>query len=103
MPISYSSTCHANALIKLLKRVHLEIYSVCYADDGNVIGHFSTIRDFFNESTKVGLYFGYYPEATKVILLILDYRAQNASLFCTENTLSFVIKHGSRNLEGFLG
>ena len=88
-------------LIKLLKKVHLEIYSASHADDENIAGNFYAIINFFNKLIKVGPNFFYCPEARKSI--VPECRAQKASLFCAENNLPFAIKCGSRHLGGFPG
>ena len=62
--------------IRLLKAEFPAVEQPWYADDAGADGKFSEIRCFFSKLQEIGPNFGYYPEPTKSILVVLQHNLE---------------------------
>ena len=68
---SNGRTCHTSSLAdKIIEKAYLKIASACHADDGNVVGNFSSIKEFFNKLTKVVPDFECFSETVKITPIV---------------------------------
>ena len=61
------------------------------------------IDNYFKNSCKIGLSYGYFREESKSTFAVKEQDAAKALSFCDSNGLSFTIKHRPRCLGGFVG
>jgi hypothetical protein len=80
-------------LICLLKAEFPAVEQPWYADDAGADGKFSEIRCFFSKLQEIGPNFGYYPEPTKSILVVLQHNLE-ATQIAFPN-LNFKVTTGS--------
>jgi hypothetical protein len=91
-------------LLPLIRRLKGEVDDVSqpwYADDAGAGGKFDQIKVYFGKLEEYGSKYGYFPEASKSILIVREHNAERAKEYFAE--MKFTIKTGYRYLEGFVG
>ena len=91
-------------LIRKLKELNQLLTQSWYADDASAAGTFDRILKLFNDLVRIGPDFGYFPNASKSILITHPDRLEAAHKFFNEtHRLGFIISKGHRFLGGFIG
>ena len=57
-------------LIKNLKAAHPDVTQPCYDDNAGALGKFLNIEDCFNSLTQLVKERSYYPDLTKIVLIV---------------------------------
>ena len=57
-------------LIKNLKTAHPDVTQPCYDDNAGALGKFLNIEDCFNSLTQLVKERSYYPDLTKIVLIV---------------------------------
>ena len=96
---------YALAIIPLLTALAESCPSIAqawYADDDSAAGSVSAVRDYWTEVSSVGPAFGYYPTASKTLLLVKSEHKQAAEAFFADTGIA--VKTGAvRYLGGLIG
>eukprot|EP00978_Attheya_sp_CCMP212_P013894 scaffold35059_cov31-Attheya_sp.AAC.1 len=91
-------------LLPLIRRLKSEVENVSqpwYADDAGAGGKFDRITVSFEKLEEYGPKYGYFPEASKSILIVREHNVERAKEYFAE--MNFSIKSGYRYLGGFVG
>jgi hypothetical protein len=88
-------------LTRQLKREVHRVHQAWYADDAAAAADLTSIKIFMERLIELGPAYGYYPEASKNILVISEAnKAAAEAYFCD---IKFKVVTGSRYLGGFIG
>jgi len=92
-------------MVRQLKECYSPVVQPWYAGDAGSTSHFDAIEAFFKDLVKIGPDFGYFPEPSKSILLIVRSRNLLAArvFFNAQRRRGFQITTGHRYLGGFIG
>eukprot|EP00978_Attheya_sp_CCMP212_P007142 scaffold16612_cov35-Attheya_sp.AAC.3 len=72
-----------------------------YTDDAGAGGTFDRIKVYFENLEEYGPKYGYFPDASKSILIVREHNVERAKEYFEE--INFTIKSGYRYLGGFVG
>ena len=89
------------ALVKNLKREIPDVTQPWYADAAGYLGTFERLETYFDSLTRQGPVWGYHPEPTKSVLLVLPENLE-AGIFFRERH-GFRVCMGARYLGGYIG
>ena len=70
-------------LIKNLKRKIPDVTQPCYADNAVALGAFTRLDTSFDSLTRPGPVWGYHPEPTKSVLIVLPENLEAGKVFGT--------------------
>ena len=99
-----SMVLYGLALLPLIRHLHSEHPHAAqqwYADDAGVAGSFDALQQYFASLQELGPKYGYYPSASKCILIVAPEHIASASESFADS--QFQIKPGARYLGGFIG
>ena len=88
-------------LINNLKLVHPDVTRTYYADDADTLGTFGNIKLYFNSLKYSGLVCGYYPDPSKIFLIVHTDNPESGKQFFLRHGFKFCID--AHNLGGFIG
>jgi hypothetical protein len=88
-------------LVRQLKREVHQVHQAWYADDAAADADFTSIKIFMERLIELGPDYGYYPEASKSILVVSEVNKAAAEPYFCDMKLKVVTR--SRYLGGFIG
>jgi hypothetical protein len=87
-------------LIRQLKREVHQVHQAWFADDAAAAADFTSIKSFMERLIKLGPAYGYFPEASKIILVVSEANKAAAEVYFRD--MKFKVITGSRYLGGFI-